>query len=142
MPTFIGALLILINIGLFYYLDNKKNSPSLIRGFNDGGFNGFLVDFKTDGSYVMANGSGLGQTYFYGKYTINDSIITIDKYEIDNCIKSNKLVIRTENFYPKDSLDLLESKANYITQIDKNGKEISKEFRFRITNDNRKNKPK
>jgi hypothetical protein len=85
----------------------------------------------------MANGSGLGQSYFYGKYTLKDSIITIDKSSIDNCIKTNKLVIRTESYYPKDSNDLVKSKANYITQIDGNGTEIDKEFRFRVTVDNR-----
>jgi hypothetical protein len=139
LSTSIGLLFILTNIGLFYYLDNKKNSPTLIRGFNDGGFNGFSVDFKTDGNYVMANGSGLGQSYFYGTYTLKDSIITIDKSDIDNCIKTNKLVIRTENYYPKDSIDLLKSKANYIAQINKKGNEIDKEFRFRVTEDNRSN---
>lgn len=137
LPTSIGLLFILTNIGLFYYLDSKTNSPTLISGFNDGGFNGFSVDFKTDGNYVMANGSGLGQSYFYGTYTLKDSIITIDKSDIDNCIKTNKLVIRTENYFPKDSIALTKSKANYITQIDNNGNEIDKEFRFRVTADNR-----
>ena len=139
LPTSTGLLYILTNIALFYYQDSKTNSPTLISGFNDGGFNGFSVDFKTDGNYVMANGSGLGQSYFYGTYSIKDSIITIDKSEIDNCIKTNKLVIRTENYYPKDSIDLLKSKANYITQIDSNGNEIDKDFRFRVTEDNRNN---
>ncbi|WKZ77371.1 MAG: hypothetical protein QY319_09515 [Candidatus Kapaibacterium sp.] len=139
VPTSIGLLFILTNVGLFYYQDSKTNSPTLISGFYDGGFNGFSVDFKTDGNYVMANGSGLGQSYFYGTYSIKDSIITIDKSNIDNCIKTNKLVIRTENYYPKDSVDLLKSKANYITQVDDNGIEIDKEFRFRVTEDNRIN---
>ncbi len=137
LPTSIGLLFILTNIGIFYYQDSKIHSPTLISGFNDGGFNGFLVDFKVDGNYVMANGSGLGQSYFYGTYTLKDSIITIDKSNIDNCIKTNKLVIRTENYYTKDSIDLL--KTNYITQIDDNGNEIDKEFRFRVTEDNRNN---
>ncbi len=138
-PTSVGLVFILTNIVLFYFQDSITNSPTLISGFYDGGFNGFSVDFKTDGNYVMANGSGLGQSYFYGTYTIKDSIITIDKSNIDNCIKTNKLVIRTENYYPKDSIDLLKSKANYITQVDKYGNEIDKEFRFRVTEDNRNN---
>ncbi len=137
LPTSIGILFILTNFALFYHQDSKKNSPTLISGFSDGGFNGFSVDFKTDGNYVMANGSGLGQSYFYGTYSIKDSIITIDESNIDNCIKTNKLVIRTENYYPKDSIDLLKAKANYITQLDTNGNEIEKDFRFRVTEDNR-----
>jgi hypothetical protein len=136
-PTFVGLVFTLTNIVLFYYQDSKTNSPTLISGFYDGGFNGFSVDFKTDGNYVMTNGSGLGQSYFYGTYRIKDSIITIDKSNIDNCIKTNKLVIRTENYYQKDSNVLLKSNANYITQVDNNGNEVDKEFRFRVTEDNR-----
>ena len=139
LPTFIGLLFIGVNIGLFYYQDSKLNSLTLISGFNDGGFNGFSVDFKTDGTYVMANGSGLGQSYFYGTYTLKDSIITIDKSNIDNCINTNKLAIRAESNYPKDSIELIKSKANYITQIDDKGNEINREFRFRVTKDNRSN---
>ena len=137
LPTSVGLLFILTNIVLLYYQDSKINSPTLIRGFYDGGFNGFSVDFKTDGNYVMANGSGLGQSYFYGTYSIKDSIITIDKSNIDNSIKTNMLIIKTENYYQKDSIDLLKSNANYITQVDNNGTEINKEFRFRVIEDNR-----
>lgn len=137
LPTLVGFFFILINTCIFIYQDNKANSPTLIRGFDDGGFNGFSVDFKTDGNYIMANGSGLGQSYFYGKYTLKDSIITIDKSNIDNCIKTNKLVISTDNYFIKDSIDFIKSKANYLKQIDANGNEINKEFRFRVTVDNR-----
>ena len=136
-PTSIGVLFIITNICLFVYQDSKTNSPSLITGFNDGGFNGFSVDFKTNGNYIMANGSGLGQSYFYGKYSIKDSIITIDKPNIDNCIKTNKLVIRTEQYYLPLDTNSKVGDANYITQIDGKGKEIDKDFRFRVTTDNR-----
>jgi hypothetical protein len=139
IPTAIGLFFILVNVGLYYCQNSKKNSPTLISGFYDGGFNGFSVDFKTNGNYVIANGSGLGQSYFYGTYSIKDSIITIDKSNIDNNIKTNKLVIRTENYYLKKRVSLLKSKANYITQIDDKGIEIDKEFRFRVTEDNRNN---
>ena len=136
-PTSIGVLFIITNICLFVYQDSKTNSPSLITGFNDGGFNGFSVDFKTNGNYIMANGSGLGQSYFYGKYSIKDSIITIDKSNIDNCIRTNKLVIRTEQYYLPLDTNSKVGDANYITQIDGKGKEIDKDFRFRVTTDNR-----
>ena len=136
--TIFGLIFILTIFGQFYYQDNKKNSPSLLRGYYASDFNGFSVDFKTNGKYVMANGSGLGEDYFYGTYVLEDSIITIDKTQIDNCIKTNKLVIRYENYYTKDSIDLLNSKANYITQIDRNGNELNNKFRFRVIEDNRK----
>ncbi|WP_027002324.1 hypothetical protein [Hugenholtzia roseola] len=137
LPTFIGLLFILANIGLFYYQNNKINTPTLIRAFYDGDFNGFSVDFKKNGNYVIANGSGLGQRYFYGTYTLKDSLITIDKSSISTCIKTNKFVIRTENYYPKDNIHLIKSKANYITQIDEKGNEIDREFRLRVIEDSR-----
>jgi hypothetical protein len=112
LPTTVGLVFIFINFALFFYQDSKTNSATLIRGFYDGGFNGFLVDFKKDGNYVMANGSGLGQSYFYGTYTLKDSIITIDKSNIDNCIKTNTLVIRTEQYFiPLDTISKIK-KAN------------------------------
>jgi len=138
LPTSVGLVFLLANFALFYYQDSKTNSPTLISGFYDGGFNGFSVDFKTDGNYVMANGSGLGQSYFYGTYTLKDSIITLDKSNIDNCIKTNTLVIRTEQYFiPLDTISKI-GQANYITQIDSKGNEIDREFRFRVTEDNRK----
>ena len=137
VPTFIGLLFITANIWLVIYQNSRTDSPTLISGFYDGGFNGFKVDFKTDGSYLMSNGSGLGQNYFYGKYTIKDSIITIDKSNIDNCIETNTLVIRTENYFMTDAIEGKKYKANYIAQIDANGNEINKDFRFRVREDNR-----
>ena len=134
ITTLIGLILIAIFSILFIQDDYKKNSPTLISGFNDGGFNGFSVDFKKNGNYVMANGSGLGQSYFYGKYEMNDSIIIIDKNEIDNVIKSNKFVIRNDPYFPKETQ---KTEANYITQIDQNGNEIDQNMRFRVTSDYR-----
>jgi hypothetical protein len=137
IPTLTGMLFIAVNIFLYNYGHRKKYSPTLISGFNDGGYNGFGVDFKTDGRYVMTNGGGLGVSYFYGTYSIKDSIIILDQSDIDNCIKTNILVIRTENYYVRDSIDLVKPKANYITQIDSSGNEINPQFRFRVTEDNR-----
>lgn len=129
LASFIGLFFFLANAGLMWYYDNRLSSPSLITGFYDGGFNGFSVDFKKNGNYVMTNGSGLGQSYFYGSYSIKDSIITIDKLNIDDCIKTNRFVIRIT--------EAIGSGANYITQIDKNGNELDKEFRFRVVIDDR-----
>ena len=139
LPTLTGMIFILLILSLNFYQDRKMNSPTLLSAFYDGGFNGFSIDLKDDGNYVMANGSGLGQYYLYGTYTILDSIITLDKSNIDNIIKTNRLAISTSQYFlPLDSTKLSDKpKANYITQIDKNGKEIEKEFRLRITKDNR-----
>lgn len=140
VPTITGLCFIVVILSIFYYQNRRANAPTLLRVFYDGGFNGVSIDFKVDGSYILANGSGLGQSYFYGTYVLADSIITLDKENIDNVIKSNTLVIRTTQYYlPVDSTINLNSKrANYITQVDKNGKEIDKDFRLRVIQDYRK----
>ncbi|MCG3165304.1 MAG: hypothetical protein POELPBGB_01066 [Bacteroidia bacterium] len=134
LPTLTGLFFILTILGLHLYQNNKTNSPTLISGINAGSFNGFSVDFKTDGNYVMANGSGLGQNYTYGTYSINDSIITLNKSNVDKVIATDKLIIRSI----ADILQQDTTYADYIIQVDQNGKELNKDFRFKVTEDNRK----
>jgi hypothetical protein len=139
LPTFTGIIFIGIIFSMTYFQDKKKNAPSLLTAFYDGGYNGFSIDLKENGNYIMENGSGLGGNNFYGTYTISDSIVTLDKSNIDNVITTNKLVIRNSPYFlPLDSTKTVDkTKANYITQIDKNGIEFDTEFRFRVTQDNR-----
>lgn len=142
IPTFIGSFFILTISSLYFYQDIRSNSPTLIRAYYDGDYNGFSVDLKVNGNYIMANGSGLGQSYFYGTYLINDSIITLDKSNIDKVITTDKLVIRTiTNIFQQDTIDGDDTtQKDYIIQVDKNWKELNTNFRFRVTVDNRKTK--
>jgi len=139
LPTMTGPAFILTILGLHLYQDSKTNSPTLIRAFYDGGYNGFSIDLKENGNYIMANGSGLGQSCFYGSYTIKDSIVTLDKSNIDNVISTNKLVIRTiTNIFQQDTIEGGDTTyTDWIFQIDRNGKELNTDFHFRVTDDNR-----
>jgi len=141
-PTFTGLFFIGLILCINFYQDKKINAKTLLSGFYDGGFNGFSIDLKENGNYIIANGSGLGQDYFYGTYTIKDSIITLDKSQIDNVITSNRLVVRNSQYFlPLDTVNKVDTtKANYFTQIDNQGKEINSELRFRVTIDNRTKK--
>jgi hypothetical protein len=137
-PTIVGVCFIALILSIYSYQYRRANAPTLLRASYDGGYNGFWIDFKVSGNYIMANGSGLGQSYFYGTFVIEDSIITLDKENIDNVITSKLLVVRNSKYFlPYDTKKYDSSKANYVTQIDKNGKEIDTEFRFRIMEDNR-----
>lgn len=139
LPTLTGIIFIGIIVSITYFHVKKQNAPSLLIAFYDGGYNGFSIDLKENGNYIMGNGSTLGGNNFYGTYTISDSIITLDKSNIDNVITTNKLVIRNSPYFvPLDSTKIIDkTKANYITQIDKNGIELDTEFRFQVTQDNR-----
>lgn len=141
-PTFTGLFFIGLILCINFYQDRKINAKTLLSGYYDGGFSGFTIDFKENGNYIMANGSGLGQVYFYGTYTIKDSVITIDKSNIDNVITSNRFVVRNSQYFlPLDSVNKVDTtRANYFTQIDEQGNEIDQELRFRVTSDNRMKK--
>jgi hypothetical protein len=138
LPTMTGLVFLLTILGLHLYQNSKTNSPTLISAFYDGGFNGFSIELKENGNYIMANGSGLGQSYFYGTYSINDSIVTLDKSNIDNVIVTNKLVIRTiTNIFQQDTIEGEDTTyENYIYQLDKNGNTLEEDI-FRVTEDNR-----
>jgi hypothetical protein len=140
LPTLTGITYIIMILGINSYQKKTTNAPTLLKAFYDGGYNGFSIDLKENGNYIMANGSGLGEDYFYGTYSILDSIIILDNSNVDNFLSSNKFVIRNSKYFPLlDSIKELHlKKANYITQIDTNGKEIDTQIRFRIIEDNRK----
>lgn len=122
LSTIIGTLLLVSFFITQIVLDSRDNSKLIIQANNDGGFNGCGFEFREDGSYKFFNGSGLGVDYFRGTYTIKDSIITLDKSEIDNLIKSNRLVIRDITTY--------NSISKVIYQIDSDNKIIDKDLDF------------
>ena len=122
-PTIIGMTILLSFLASSLVLKIRDNSPVIIQAGYDGGFNGAWFDFRKDGTYKFANSGGIGADFFRGKYTLSDTIITLDKTEIDNVIKTNKLAIREiENF---DS-----TKIKVIYQIDENHNIIDKNFCF------------
>lgn len=139
-PTIIGLCFIMLITGIYYYQEQRDNAPTLLKAFYDGGYNGFSIDFKANGEYIMANGSGLGQSYFYGTYVIADSVITLDKKDIDNVIESDILLISNSEYYLQDGGGRKPSskRSSYLTQLDKDGNEIDAEFRLIIIQDNRK----
>lgn len=105
-------------------LKMRDNSPVIIQAGYDGGYNGAWFDFRKDGTYKFVNSGGVGATIFRGKYTIRDSIITLDKSNLE-FLKSDKFAIR-EIFNP----DSENEKVMY--QIDKKHNILDKNFCFRI----------
>lgn len=135
LPTSIGTVMLLI-IGIYLYYQNSiTNAKTSIRAFYDGGFNGISIDLKKNGTYIVANGSFMGNDYFYGTYSIKDSTITLDKSNIDGVITSNKLGIK--KYAPFSLINQDEQKYGYITELDEKGNEAKTYFKFRIVEDNR-----
>jgi hypothetical protein len=129
-PTITGLLLIVSFFVTNYTLSLRDKSPILLKAGYDGGYNGAWFEFREDGTYKFSNSSGIGVDYFRGKYSITDTIIILDKMNIDNVIQSNKLVIRQN--------PSLTSPTKEIYQINDNHIVIDKNFVFIINLDNRK----
>lgn len=125
--TTIGALIIILNLGCQLYLSARDSSDIVLRAFYDGDYNGSWLEFRKDKTYKFGNGSALGETILRGKYTIHDTIITLDRDNVDSVIESKTLVIRKE---PNEE----DSK---ILQVDKNIKIIDRAIQFRVVQDNR-----
>lgn len=131
LPTIVGLLFVLSFFVTNYLLTARDKSPILIQANYDGGFNGCGFEFREDGTYKFFNGSGLGVDYFRGNFTIKDSIITLDKSDIDNVIKSKFLAIR-----PYQNSDTTRTKI--IFQINDKHEIEDKDFGFIVNEDNRK----
>lgn len=128
IPSTFGIIL-LISFGVTeLVLIMRDNSPVLLSANYNGDFNGARFEFRNDGTYKFVNYAGVGAEYFRGNYTLEDSIITLDRKEIEGVIITNKLVIRDKAF-----VDL---KHKILYQIDENHKIISKNYCFLVEENN------
>ena len=144
--TFIGTILVILNLGIFSYYEIKLNSQTLLKAEN----HGVYADFKKNGDYIIKSGSWASKEHFYGKYSIEDSLIKLDRKKFDDVLVTDKFVIRKIiNAFGEDDKD---KTRNYIIGLDQNGKEIKNRlvdfdkskneiydsFKFEIIEDNRK----
>lgn len=131
IPTFIGGFIIFEVLVVNFYLWYRDSSEVILQANYDGDINGYSFEFRKDGSYLFENGSVLGRSQFRGKYKIKDSLIFLDKNEIDNVVKTNQLAIR----YISENIN---GKNKVIVQIDKKHNRIEdKYFDFVINIDKR-----
>lgn len=123
--SFVGVLILLVNIGIYSYFEKKVNAPSLIKAQIFGGY----ADFKKDGKYIIVSGSWASRTHFYGTYEINDSIITVDRKYFDDVLTTNRFVVRASDSLMQGTYDGNKiSIDTYLIQIDKNGNEIVRKY--------------
>ena len=135
IPIILGILFTTV-IWIWNMQINKNfDKPTLIRIYYDGDFNGTGIDFKTDGTYIFDN-SAIGMSdYQYGTFTIKGNEITLDKSELDNVIKTNRLEIRPKTIEYSDRTEI----ENYVYQTDENAEILKSETEFRVVIDNRIN---
>ena len=124
IPTIIGFLILFSFIIINLSFKIRDNSPVIIQAGYDGGYNGAWFDFRKDGTYKFVNSGGIGADIFRGNYKIEDSIITLDKDNLE-FLKTDKLAIR-QFIYPDST------SQRFIYQIDKKHNVIEKNFRFTV----------
>jgi hypothetical protein len=134
IPITLGVIFTTVILIWNTQINSNFDKPTLIRIFYDGDFNGTGIDFKTDGTYIFDN-SAIGMSdYQYGTYEIEGNEITLDKSELDNVIKTNRLEIRPKTI---DYSDRTET-DNYVYQVNKKGEVLKNKTEFRLVVDNRK----
>lgn len=131
LPTSVGCFFLIIIGCLYFFISYRINAPTLISAYRVDGIDGFCIDLKENGRFVIANGGGIGLNYTHGRYTLNDSIVNLDRTDMENGLKTTTLKIckTTEQGYsPYDE---------FIVQIDQYGNEVG-DYNYRVTEDNRK----
>ncbi len=136
LPTLIGMGIILLNLGIYIYFENKLNLPTLIKAQN----HGVYADFKTNGEYIIKSGSWASKVHQYGTYKLEDNIIIASNLKFDDVLVSNRFKIQhiqtSELTNPTEIQNYQSDK--YLLEIDSNGNEIIGSYKFEITEDNRK----
>lgn len=116
--TIIGIILVILNLGIVSYYEIKLNSKTLFKVEN----HGVYADFKKNGEYIIKSGSWASRKHFYGKYSLKDSLITIDRKKFDDVLITDKFVIRNiSNAFGENDNG---KTKKYLIQIDENSKEI------------------
>ena len=129
---FIAIGIISITLTTLLLIDN---SQTILYAYYDGGTNAFTINLKDNGEYEIINGSWLTSKDFHGSYTIKDSIVTLDKNNIDHVILTNKLKIGMCYYYRTASQKKVITPC--LLQVDENGNRIDTHFTFTIRTDNK-----
>lgn len=110
----------------------RDSSPIILQAEYDGGYNGVRIDLRENKTYKITDGSALGGTCYRGNYTLNGTVIELDKPVIEKVIQTNYLVIK-----PVQHLD--SSYHDYIFLFNPDDNTILNDhLSFKILKDNRK----
>lgn len=104
--------------------------PSLMRVSYDGKLNGSSIDFKKDGSYIFEKYTIKHSDYLHGTFTIQNDLITLDKPQLDNVIKSNRLMLSIGTAVPINSEPVF-----ILNQVDAEGRVIPNTKKFKVVED-------
>lgn len=139
LSSFLALFLIAIIFSYNAYRKYLFNEPSYIKAYYNGDLDAFSIDLKTSGKYIMTSLTIASSHYFYGTYSIKNSIIILDKHNIDDVIEANTLMIAKRcDTFATQPLEIPKVVCNdYMFQVDDKHKAIKNAFSFLVTADNR-----
>jgi hypothetical protein len=148
MPTVVTVVCISGLIGFDQYLKHQDKTPTVLyasKFYN--GLNTISIDFRENGTYKCKKSGLFGGTYYTrGRYTIKDSIIQLDKSNLYDLVKTDRLQMMTipknVKSQKRNLLSLLFASSSkpdtlpttFLFQIDQKGDTIPSAIALRVNN--------
>jgi hypothetical protein len=115
-PSLMVGIFTISFIAAEIILSLRDNSPVMLTADNIDDLSSASIDFRKDGTYKLSGYSVFTIDLFRGNYAIKDSIIALDKSDIDGIIKSNRLAIKTDDSgRDKRKIYQLDAQNNVLT---------------------------
>ncbi|NSL86405.1 hypothetical protein ECE50_006170 [Chitinophaga sp. Mgbs1] len=125
LPTVTAILFTGLTSATLALLQLRDSSPTLLFAGTDGQENsGASLELREDGTYKLSS-YALGTDHYRGRYTLQDSLILLDKDNIGAITESHILVIRKEFrqdavLYQLDSGGcMLEEAVSFVIRLDR-----------------------
>ena len=129
IPTVIGIIFIISFFVTNIIIAARDKSLVLIKAIYVEDFYGSGFEFRENGTYKFTDIRGLvGAIYSRGNYLLKDSLIILDRDNIDDIIQSNLLVIRNEKlngttnqtiYQINNQHNIIEESTEFVITIDK-----------------------
>jgi hypothetical protein len=93
LPTFVSVLCISGLFGFDQYLKHQDKTPTILYASKFySGLSTISIDFRENGTYKCEKGGLFGNTYYTrGRYTLKDGIIQLDRSNLYELVKTDRL---------------------------------------------------
>lgn len=85
-------------------INAQFNSPTLLKVFLDGDFNGISIDFKEDGHFILGDWAVGFSDYSHGEYQIDGDTLRLFSYKPMRLKEFQTLIIRPQKITTKTTL--------------------------------------
>jgi hypothetical protein len=146
IPTAVSVLCIATLIITTDRLKQQDRTPTILYASFHNGLSTVTIDFRENGSYKCKKGNFMGDSYYTrGHYSIKDSVIYLDKSNLYELVKTDRLLMKT---IPKNAKAKKESllrllfgsskpdtlPETFLFQLNHQGDTIPSAIVFRVNN--------